>query len=386
MNNFSLNTVSERIAQLREALHTPVTASPETDYTTYDDQVSEIYAALVHTRKEGLDALYDDSVPLLDHADASIRQQAFSTLTHLSQSDPGRRTRLRERASEMWTSDPDGLVRTVALRMWAEPYRNTGDRDVLARLAPILYDTKEDGFVRREANFAVLETSGMLDRIRAEDPTRARSLLEEDEMSAVPTVDWPLIASILVEAGVTVAPDAVAAALGQAEQMAASSAGQLPLGALPYGLDLKTSVGAELARAYVLATGRFTRSDGDYLTGRGVVVSVNQIDPADSDYRDTYEDAYGIRPDLSVMVMLDRMRDGDLTADQTAVEIITLLAHKIGEQSRAELHEAVVFIQQGEAIILDETWAAEHPDLVPLVGPVAGMSDLRGSEATRFAE
>lgn len=386
MSTQSTRPTPERVAELRSALRTPVTASPETDYLTYDEEVSDLYGALVRARKEGADSLYDDIVPLLDHADASIRQQAFSTLEHLSQDSPELRERLHTRAETLWETDEDALVRTVALRMWAEPYRNSGDRSVLAHLAPVLFDVNEDGFVRQEANVAVLETSGVLDQLRADDPARARSLLQEDETGPTANVDWPLVASILSEAGVTVAPDAVAAALGQAKQSAAASAGQLPPDALPYGLDLKTSVGAELARAYVLAAGSFTRSDGDYLTGGGVSVSVHEIDPADSGYRDTYEDAYGIRPDLTVSVMADAMSGDTLTADRTAVEVIALLAREIGEQSRAELQHAVVFIQQGEALILDQTWAAEHPDLVPLVGPVAGVADLRGSEAARFAE
>ncbi len=152
-----------------------------------------------------------------------------------------------------------------------------------------------------------------------------------------------------------------------------------------YDIHLKTGVGAELARAHLLATGRFTRY-GDVLNGGGTSISMFRLDPSNPghvDLQDYAEEAYGFRPNLSVGVQLDKFEQWE-EAERTAVEAITLLAREIGEQSRATYQtDYVVFIQQGEAIVLDETWAAEHPDLVPLVGPTAGVSDLRGSEIKR---
>lgn len=155
--------------------------------------------------------------------------------------------------------------------------------------------------------------------------------------------------------------------------------------ALTYEIDLKTGVGAELARAYLLATGHFTRYE-DALNGKGTHVTMWQLDPDDPAavrHQDHVEESFGFRPDLSVAISLNAFERRD-EAEHTAVEILSLLAREIGDVSRATfLSDHVVFVQYDDVIVLDETWAAQNSGLVPLVGPVADVKDLRGTEAAR---
>ena len=106
--------------------------------------------------------------------------------------------------------------------------------------------------------------------------------------------------------------------------------------AYTYEIKLKTSVGAELARAHLLATGRFTRYE-DALNGGGTHIVMKRYDPSapgDARYQDYYEDYFGFRPDLGVTISLNKFERME-EAERTAVEVVALLAREVGEMSRA---------------------------------------------------
>lgn len=196
------SATAEEVAEIRAILNAPrdLDALERTDYNAFADEVDELYGALTDARKKSAKELFDDIVPFLDHAESDLRKASIWALSWFTHGNSARASWVHDRAAALWTADPDVLVRSVALMVWAERYANTGDTEALRHLAAVLYDEDEDRFVREEASTGILGTTGYLAQVQAEDPARVWDLTEPSATEH-PNVDWTLIGRLLTEAG-----------------------------------------------------------------------------------------------------------------------------------------------------------------------------------------
>lgn len=190
------------IAEIRAILRQPrdLDALVDSDYSAFADEVDELYGALTDARQKSAAELFDDIVPFLDHTEASLRKASIWALSWFTHGDAARAAWVHDHAAALWTADPDVLVRSVALMVWAEPYANTVDTEALRRLAAVLYDEDEDEFVRQEAYIGILSVTGYLDEVRARDPSAVSRLTMGSGLTVL-HVDWTLTGRLLTEAG-----------------------------------------------------------------------------------------------------------------------------------------------------------------------------------------
>jgi len=165
----------------------------ENGYFQDRDLHNDVGDALIDVGKEALYELKGEIYSYLSDIFPDFRGDAVKTL--------GWDTRLkvpefRDRAYEIWLSDPDDDVKAVSLSAWAGYYIGTSNPQVLKILYDILCNEKYDAYIRTHVFTRLLEVAEY-DAHR--DITSYMMLIDESRTNEAlnKVIDWNLVKSIM---------------------------------------------------------------------------------------------------------------------------------------------------------------------------------------------
>ncbi|MHB2020050.1 MAG: HEAT repeat domain-containing protein [Candidatus Xenobia bacterium] len=116
----------------------------------------DAYDAIIDVGQEWLKELKDEVVPYLDSEDEQLRSAAIRVLGFY-----WTLPEFRDKAWEMFRSDPDLDVRQVALMSWGAYYNESHDPHVLRLLGQIFSDPNEDPGTRGGAYMSAQYVAGV---------------------------------------------------------------------------------------------------------------------------------------------------------------------------------------------------------------------------------